>query len=300
MINTIATKDHLGFDWIDILSPDVADLEEIAKKLGLHRASVEDALQPDHLPKFEKLKEYKFVIFRFYAVVNEPEADTVQELTNKVAVFVSAGYLVTIRMAKWDAITKIKENYIDAGECKSSVNLFNELIRQGLLTFDEPASYLNRDIDYLEEQVFLRKRKLPLLRNLYFLKRKVDVIRRILLLSYDIIDHIDPADSGNEETRDIRDLYIKQQNIFDSLAENTNHLLGMYFNISSQRTNETIRVLTIFSVFFLPLTFIVGIYGMNFEYMPELRQKWGYPAVLALMLLVVVGIYIWFRQKKWL
>src|SRR5690606_343613 len=110
-----------------------------------------------------------------------------------------------------------------------------------------------------------KDRQKPVLKGLYFIKRKVDVIRRILLLTYEAVDKLDPPDKTNAYSRDIRDLYIKQQTIFDTLSENTNHLLNIYFNISSQRTNETIRVLTIFSVFFMPLTFIVGIYGMNFK-----------------------------------
>ncbi len=71
-------------------------------------------------------------------------------------------------------------------------------------------------------------------------------------------------------------------------------------SLSSQRTNEVMRILTLFSVFFMPLTFIVGIYGMNFEFMPELKQRWGYPAVLILMALVAVAIYRWFKRKRWL
>jgi magnesium transporter len=80
---------------------------------------------------------------------------------------------------------------------------------------------------------------------------------------YDIINQIDADTKSNAYTRDIRDLYIMQQNVFDALSDNTNHLLNIYFNIASQKTNEPIRVLTIFSVFFLPLTFIAGIYRMN-------------------------------------
>jgi magnesium transporter len=139
-----------------------------------------------------------------------------------------------------------------------------------------------------------------MLKGLYFLKRKTAVVRRVLLLSFDIIDQIDAGENSNAYTRDLRDLYIKQQNVFDAISENTNHLLNIYFSIASQKTNETIHVLTIFFVFFLPLTFIVGIYGMNFEFMPELRWEAGYPGVYVIMLLVTLSIYIWFKKKKWL
>src|SRR5690606_25685166 len=142
----------------------------------------------------------------------------------------------------------------------------------------------------------LKSRKVSLLKQLYFIKRKIDVIRRILLLTYEIIDKIDPPETSTAFTRDTRDLYVRMQNIFDSLSENTNQLLNVYFSVSAQRTNEIIRVLTIFSVFFMPLTFIVGIYGMNFAYMPELRSPWGYPAVLIAMIVVTVVIYRWFRN----
>jgi magnesium transporter len=300
MIKTYVTSKDGGFEWIDMVSPERADIQKVAEKLGLHEASVEDALQPDHLPKFEKLKNYNFAIIRIYAVARESEADTVQELTNKVAIFYSNTFLVTVHKHGWKQLDAIDDEFVKKGECLNSFHLFNEIIRQGLMTFDAPGAKLNRTIDYLEEQVFLKGRKSPLLQSMYFLKRKVDVIRRILLLTYDVIDHIDPTNDSNEYTRDIRDLYVKQQSIFDSLSENTNHLLGIYFNISAQRTNETIRILTIFSVFFMPLTFVVGVYGMNFQYMPELREKWGYPGVMILMLLIVIGIYIWFKRKHWL
>lgn len=300
MTKTIATHEHRGFEWIDITAPERADIQKVAERFGLRESSIEDSLQPDHLPKYEKLHDYGFVIMRVYAVGRESEADTVQELTNKIAIFFSAKFIVTVHKNEWKEIETIDEQFVKSGDCKNTFHLFNEIVRYGLSTFDAPGNKLNRTIDYLEEKVFLKTKNVPLLRNLYYLKRKVDVIRRILLLSHDIIDHVDPPGSSDEYTRDIRDLYVKQQSIFDALADNTNHLLGIYFNISSQRTNETIRVLTIFSVFFMPLTFIVGIYGMNFDFMPELRQKWGYPGVMILMLAIVIGIYVWFRRKKWL
>jgi magnesium transporter len=76
--------------------------------------------------------------------------------------------------------------------------------------------------------------------------------------------------------------------------------MNLYISFSAQKTNDVIRVLTVFSVFFLPLTFIVGIYGMNFKYMPELNSKWGYPITLLVMIGVTLSIYLWFKRKKWL
>jgi magnesium transporter len=86
----------------------------------------------------------------------------------------------------------------------------------------------------------------------------------------------------------------------DELMEDVNNLLSIQLALASHRTNEVVRVLTVFSVFFLPLTFIVGVYGMNFDYMPELREHWGYPGVLVGMGLVTFVIYLWFRRRGWL
>ena len=86
--------------------------------------------------------------------------------------------------------------------------------------------------------------------------------------------------------------------MYEEVDNSTNNLLNIYIGLASQRTNEIMRVLTIFSVFFMPLTFIVGIYGMNFQYMPELEMKAGaYPVTMLSMFLITVGIYIWFRKK---
>jgi magnesium transporter len=86
----------------------------------------------------------------------------------------------------------------------------------------------------------------------------------------------------------------------DELLEDVNNLLSIQLALASHRTNEVVRVLTVFSVFFLPLTFIVGIYGMNFRYMPELQERWGYPAAMAGMGFVTLMIYLWFRRRGWL
>jgi magnesium transporter len=298
MVNVIVEKKEQDFEWIDIIDPTVEELTQVAEQYKLHPALVKDCLQPDHLPKYERMEHYTFIIFRIHTDTNVAEADTVQLLTHKIAVFYGETFILTVHRREHPLFKSIIE-LVQSGRCNSSKELLDALISACLNTYEEPLSKLAKSVDYYEEIVFLRPKKIPLLKGLYYLKRKIDLLKRMLILSFEIIDAIDSVE-GDVTTRDIRDQYVKFQNMFDSLAENIHQLLAIYFSASSQKTNEIMRVLTIFSVFFMPLTFIVGIYGMNFDFMPELGWKMGYPGVMGLMVLVTISIYIWFKRNGWL
>jgi len=300
MITDLTADISCAFRWIDVTDPTEQELQEIATRYSLHPASVSDCLQPGHLPKYEQFPGYTFIIQRVYNTDPNADADTVQELTGKIAMFVTQEFIITIHRKPWEPISAIRTEYISSGRCSSPFQVLNILIRTGLHSFDAPGKAITDSIDFYEMQVFLRKRKLPLLKGLYFMKRKLDVIRRLLLLTYDIVDRMDSHETANAYTRDVRDLYVRQKSLYDSMFETTNHLLNLYFNVSAQRTNETMRVLTIFSVFFMPLTFIAGVYGMNFHHMPELEWQYGYPMVMLLMVAVTILVFVWFKRKKWL
>jgi len=299
MINQIADSALNGLEWIDITAPTEEEFKELAQKYNLHPALVKDCLQPDHLPKFERMEKYAFIIFRLYTDNDLPEADSIQELTNKIAIFISDEFVLTIHRRKQPLIDQVKDS-LKEKPCSTTAELLNILISACLNTYEPPLLKLSKSIDHFEEVVFLRPKNGPILKGLYYLKRKTDLLKQMLILSYDIIDNIDDKEHGTVDTRDTRDHYLKLQNMFSSQSENINQLLNVYFSASSQRTNETIRILTIFSVFFMPLTFIVGVYGMNFEFMPELKWKLGYPGVMLLMVVITLLIYIWFKRKKWL
>lgn len=298
MTNHIASVANQDFEWTDLVDPSYEELNALAEKYNLHPALVKDCLQPDHLPKYERMDNYSFLIFRIHTDNNVAEADTVQLLTHKIAIFYGENFLLTVHRREHGFIKSLMER-VNSGHCTSSRELLNALISACLETYEVPLGKLAKSVDYFEEIIFLRPKKIPLLKGLYYLKRKVDLLRRMLILSYAIIDAIDSSE-GDVNTRDIRDQYVKFQNMFDSLAENIHQLLAIYFSASSQKTNEIMRVLTILSVFFMPLTFIVGIYGMNFDVMPELHWKMGYPGVMALLVVVTVSIYFWFKRKGWL
>lgn len=293
-----ATLEANGFDWIDLTDPTAEELTAIAERYNLHPQQIEDCLQPGHLPKYEQTNDYLFIIFRIHVDNELSEADNVRELTNKVAIFCSDSFLITIHRQEHGIIHNLAKQ-MHTKPCGESRELLNLLLFACLATYEKPLDKLSRSVDYFEEIVFLRPKKAPLLKGLYYVRRKTELIKRILILSFEIIDAID-SEQGNVNTRDLRDQYVKLRHMFDALDENIHQLLSIYFSASSQRTNETMRVLTIFSVFFMPLTFIVGVYGMNFHYMPELTWKLGYPGVMILMALVTLLIYLWFRKKNWL
>ena len=298
MTEQLARQEETGFDWYDLTNPSEAELMQVAAAHQLHEALVHDCMQPDHLPKYETIDTYSFIIFRIYTHSNSQEADTVQELTDKIAVFFSDDFLITIHKDKQEFINALSEQ-VKQGKCTDVQALLNALIYACLNTYEQPLASIAKSIDYFEEVVFLRPKRISLLKALYYLRRQTELIKRMFILSHEIIDIID-ADPGNVHTRETRDQYIRLRHMFEALSDNIHQLLNVYFSAASQRTNEIMRVLTVFSAFFLPLTFIVGVYGMNFDFMPELRWKLGYPGILAFMGLITLIIYLWFRRKKWL
>ena len=126
------------------------------------------------------------------------------------------------------------------------------------------------------------------------------MISRILFLSKSIVHRLQEGERRDPLYRDVLDNFIQIETGYDQINEQINNLLSLYLSISAQRTNEVIRVLTIFSVFFMPLTFIVGIYGMNFKVMPEIDWQYGYAYAIVLMVAVTIAIYSWFKRKGWL
>jgi magnesium transporter len=120
------------------------------------------------------------------------------------------------------------------------------------------------------------------------------------MLMLEPINHIYIKKGEETALQDVRDQHLKMQTLYNQVPEDVNNLLNLSMSFAAQKTNEVMKVLTIFSVFFMPLTFIAGIYGMNFHYMPELTRKWGYPGSLALMAIIAIVIYLWFKRKKWL
>jgi len=286
--------------WIDITNPSQAELDELSSKYKLHPNAVQDCLKPDHLPKYEEIDQTKFIVSRIYDIHQSTDADTIQEVSRKISIFITHDTIITIHRTEQTVLSDIRHQYIDSLRCTDINQLLMIILIKVLLSYEAPALKLNDEIDFYENKIFLKNKLPSLLKNLYRIKRKVSVNRRILTLTKDIINKLEVENRKNAMFREMSDTYVQQDTIYDQLNDDINNVLQLYLSISSQKTNEVIRVLTIFSVFFMPLTFIVGIYGMNFHYMPELEWKFGYLFSILIMIAVTVIIYLWFKKKDWL
>ncbi len=300
MQSILTNNKEAGWFWLDVEDPSPEELREIAVKYGLHPTSVQDCLEPQHLPKYEEINNISFLITRVYDTKAQLEADTIQELTNKIAIFYTEKFIITIHRHPISLLGELKEKYVETGLVKQSYELLIKLVKASLRTYEAPAQRLAAEIEYYEEKTFLQTRTAPLTKGLYHVKRKASVSRRVLRLTEVIMDGLKCKLPQTPDLQDMLELYLHVGTLYDEVLDSINNLINIYISLSSNKTNEVMRVLTIFSVFFMPLTFIAGIYGMNFEFMPELHTRYGYPLTILLMLVVTISIYFWFRRKGWL
>ena len=172
MLDNIANSTDNGYEWIDVTAPTEEEFAQLTIKYNLHPALINDCLQPDHLPKFERMEKYAFIIFRIYTENDLPEADSIQELTNKIAIFISDQFILTIHRKKQTLFDKVIDS-LKEKSCSSTKELLNILISSCLNTYEPPLQKLSKSIDYYEELVFLRPKKAPLLKGLYYLNERL-------------------------------------------------------------------------------------------------------------------------------
>jgi magnesium transporter len=286
--------------WIDVLNPGISEMEELAAQYQLNPNIVRDCLQPEHLPKYEFVDDVHFLILRFFSHLPDIKMLTVQDMTNKIAIFSAEHFLITIHRSEAHFLDIVCKKYVANNRCNSTSQLLAHLVWHSLETYDEPVNRLSEQVDFFETRIIIKNSGSEHLESLYMIKREASLGQKVLMLMLEPINHIYIKSGEESLLQDVRDQHLKMQTMYTQVLDNVNHLLNLSMSFASQRTNEVMKVLTIFSAFFLPLTFIVGIYGMNFDYMPELRAKWGYPATLILMAVVTISIFFWFKRKKWL
>lgn len=294
------TIDTTKFSWIDIVDPTEEELTNVSQQYNLHQYTLRDCLEPDHLPKHEDMGDTQFMITRILNETQTVKLNTVQEISSKIAVFYNAGFIITIHRLPQPVLEHIKVKYLASGRCENTSELVTKIIWFVLHSYDKPAIQLSNEVDTYEANVFLKAITPVMMEDLYFTKRKAAICHKLLMLTGEVINSVRTTKNDRVAVQDVKDLHVKLSTLYYQVQEDVTNLLNIYLSLSARKTNDVMKVLTIFSVFFMPLTFVVGIYGMNFEFMPELQQKWGYPAVLVVMVIISLVIFWWMKRKKWL
>lgn len=289
-----------GITWTDIVEPTPEELKKVSEEYNLNSYTLFDSMDPDHLPKYEEHNDTHFIIVRILQDDNHLE-QTIQSLSTKIAIFYNDDFIITIHRSSQPFIKNIRENYISNNKIHTSIGIAIRIVRDALYSFEYPIMKLSDEIDLIESQIFLKNNMAAdLIKKIYHFKSRSGIYKKLLLLSNEVVSFIKVDADERPALSDVRDLHTKLLMLNDQIQDDANNLLNIYLSLSARKTNDVMKVLTVFSVFFMPLTFVVGIYGMNFRFMPELGYKWGYPFTLLCMLIMSIIIFIWFKRKKWL
>ncbi len=288
-----------NFKWIDLFNPSKEEMQEIAEKCNLNFYNLADSLEPNHLPKFETENGVNFLILR---VVHKGEKkDTnIESLSNKIAIFFNESLIITIHRIEMPFIDEIVTKCLNKEETISTNMVIIKILKCVLQTYNDSILHIINRLESYENKLFLKSPNSRVLQNIYSLKRKTNLCTKLLILSDEVINSVKPTKQEKAAHQDAKDLYLKLTTLYEQVMDDLNNLLNLYISLSSQKTNEIMKTLTIFSIFFMPLTFIAGIYGMNFHFMPELDYKWGYPIIIFIMFIITLIIYYWLKRKKWL
>ncbi len=286
--------------WTDLVGPTRSDFKKLSESVGLPKRVLENSLAPEHLPSFEEDDENLTIFLRVIDPSKKSGGDSVQDLTTKIAFFIRKNELITIHRMDPSFMLDIRDR-VNKGEIATFLDLLKNLIVKSLDTFSQALDELEIKTDDFEEKIFADIKYKGLIREGYLLKRKASAYKKVLKFSYDILKGI--TGKYSELRHDfLGSKEILERNLFytDEILENVTGLLNLHISLSGQKTNEVMRVLTVFSLFFLPLNFIVGLYGMNFTHMPELNWEYGYPVIVGLMIVVSIIIYRWVSSNGWL
>lgn len=291
-MSTPREKIFKNFIWVDIHNPHKDQIEAIARENDLDYFQVLDSMQHGHLPKFEKITHFNFMILRAYTAKKNDRRSTVSELSNKVAFFFNEEKIITIHREKFDFLENME------GEFNSINELLIHIIAHMVESFVEPSEWHSTRIDEVEKVIFLKDYMRISLEDLYFQKSQTRIMKKLLQITQDVINRINVDGRNEPALQDIKDSIVRLILIYDEAVEDANNLMNTYLAITAVKSNDVMKLLTIFSAFFLPLTFIVGVYGMNFDFMPELEWKYGYVWALLLMAVVSLVIFLWFKRRK--
>ncbi|MDD5723633.1 MAG: magnesium/cobalt transporter CorA [Syntrophales bacterium] len=291
--------------WINIDGlHEVAVTEKIGKYFGLHPLIQEDILHTGQRPKMEDFDTYILIILKMLHF--DDEASTVK--TEQISIILGSNFVISFQEMEGDVFDPLRER-IRTGKGRIrrmgadylAYALLDSVVDHYFILLEK----CGERIELLEEELALDP-KPEILQAIHNLKQEIIFLRKSVWPLREVISGLERIESSlihDDISMYLRDLYDHTIQVIDSVETYQDILSGMidlYLSSVSNKMNEVMKVLTIFASIFIPLTFMAGVYGMNFEFMPELKVKWAYPALWGAMITVAGSLLIFFKRKKWL
>lgn len=298
-------RDSATVSWLNIYGlhePEI--LEKIGNYFGIHPLSMEDVLNTDQRPKLEVFDDYLFLVLKMIAL-DESSGDLNIE---QISIILGHNFVITVQERPGDVFTPLRKRLqegVGRLRKRGADYLFYSIIDIIVDHYFLVLEIMGERIERLDEMV-IDNTSAEIAQEIKMLKREILLLRKQILPLRDVLSSLNREEFSfiQPETGPfLRDLYDHQLQVVEALEsyrDMLNGIMDIYFSNLSNRMNEVMKVLTIIATIFIPLTFIAGIYGMNFEHMPELEWPWAYPAVWGIMMVVAAGMLYFFRKRKWL
>ena len=298
-------KDKPTVTWIDIEGiHQVEIIEKLGSHFGLHPLLLEDILNTDQRPKMEDYGDYIFIVLKMLYLGeanNEIEAE-------QVSLILGSNFVISFQEREGDAFDPVRDRIRNAkgrirkaGADYLAYTLLDAIVDNYFIILES----LGETIEETEEQLTTNPNP-ETLQLIHALKKEMIFLRKSIWPLREVISGLERCESSliHESTgaylRDVYDHTIQIIDTVESFRDMISGMLDIYLSSISNKMNEVMKVLTIFASIFIPLTFVAGVYGMNFSFMPELKWQWGYFGILGVMALVGISLVVYFKRRKWL
>jgi len=301
----LTLRDTASVSWINLDGiHDIQLLEKFGQVFNLHPLALEDILNTQHRPKIEEFEGYNLVILKMLSF--NPEESRIE--AEQISLVLGPRYVLSFQERSGDVFDGLRErlrrsngrirqrgaDYLLYGMLDSIVDSYFQILEQMGDQLAELEESLTRDPD--EECLY----------RIQHFKRELVTLRKSVWPLREVINELQRGevpmieDSTAVFLRDLYDHTIQVLDTVEIFRDTVSGMLDIYLSSVSNRMNEVMKVLTIMATIFIPLTFIAGIYGMNFAYMPELQWRYGYAMVWGVMILCLAGMFWFFRRRRWL
>lgn len=300
-----AFKDKPNVTWIDIDGVhELEILEKIGSCFGLHSLVLEDVLNTDQRPKIEDYGDYTYIVLKMISY-NDKNNETIAE---QISLIIGLNFVISFQERHGDVFDPVRERIRrDNGQIRKwgadylAYSLIDTIVDNYFVIVEK----LGEKIEDAEEELVTNPTS-QTLQAIHDLKKEMMFLRKSIWPLREVVNSLAREKSAliKETTliyfRDVYDHTIQVVDTIETLRDMLSGMLDIYLSSISNRLNAVMKVLTIIATIFIPLTFVVGIYGMNFKYMPELEWHWGYYTIWIIMVLIGALMLVYFKKKKWL